>query len=178
MRLPFAMRRFCRTATILFAIGFLGWLSAPLAGYAETVGPSPGYGRIWIYRYNEPYVSLATPYIRFNGRIVGVSEPGGVLARDVPPGTYYVTVDSEGRDVNQFTTVAVVPGQQVYIQVQVSKSWDCGGGGGGGRGGGSAWCRPTFYTRLQLPQVGAAAIAMLHPAAPEARLFSWRAAAR
>ena len=160
MRPPLAARRFCRTATIILAIAFLGWMQAPPAGFAETAGPPPGYARIWIYRYDEPYVSLATPYIRFNDRIVGVSTPGGVLYRDVPPGTYYVTADSEGRDVNQFTTVAVVPGQQVYIQVQVSKDWDC-GGGGGGRGGGSAWCRPTFYTRLQLPQVGAAAIGML-----------------
>ncbi|MGH7110863.1 MAG: hypothetical protein ACREFK_10595 [Stellaceae bacterium] len=159
MPIPFAVRRFCRTATILLAIGFLGWLSAPPAGLAETAAPSPGYGRIWIYRYNEPYVSLATPYVRFNGRIVGVSTPGGVFYRDVPPGTYHVTVDSEGRDVNQFTTVAVVPGQQVYIQVQVSKYWDC--GGGGGDRGAAGWCRDTFYTRLQLPQVGTAAIGML-----------------
>lgn len=175
MRIPFAVRRLCRTGTIIFAIACLGWLSAPSTSVAETAGPPPGYGRIWIYRYYEPYVSLATPYVRFSGRVIGVSEPGSAFYRDVPPGTYHVTVDSEGRDVNQFTTVAVVPGQQVYIQVQVSKYWDC--GGGGGSRGSAGWCRDTFYTRLQLPQVGAAAVAMLHPVAPEAQLFLQRAAA-
>ncbi|HJU15395.1 MAG TPA: hypothetical protein VJ770_02900 [Stellaceae bacterium] len=156
MRIPFAA---CRTGLLVLLAAFLVWASPPRPGFAETAGPPAGYARIWIYRYDEPYVSLATPYVRFNGRIAGVSQPGGVFYRDVPPGEYHVTVDSEGQDVYQFVTVAVVPGQQVYIQVQVSSSWYC-GGGGGDRGGG-AWCRPTFYTRLQLPQIGAAAVAML-----------------
>jgi hypothetical protein len=160
MRIPLAGGQLGRAGVIiLLLVAFFGWVPRP--GFAETAGSPPGYARIWIYRYDEPYVSLATPYVRFNGRIVGVSQPGGVFYRDVPPGVYHVTVDSEGRDVNQFADVAVVAGQQVYIQVQVSKDWNC-GGGGGSRGGGE-WCRPTFYTRLQLPQVGAAAIAMLLP---------------
>jgi hypothetical protein len=161
MPIPFAVRRFSRTGMMILLLAFFGWLSSPWPGFAETAGPSPGYARIWIYRYDEPYVSLATPYIRFNGAIVGVSQPGGVFYRDVPPGEYYITVDSEGRDVDQFANVAVVAGQQIYIQVQVSKYWDC--GGGGSDLGGNGWCRDTFYTRLQLPQTGAAAVAMLLP---------------
>ena len=160
MRIPLAVRRLCRAGMMILLVGILGAMPSLRPSFADTAGPAPGgagpppgYARIWIYRDYEPYVSLATPYVRFNGRIVGVSQPGGVFYRDVPPGNYDVTVDSEGRDVNQFATVAVVPGQQVYIQVQVSKYWDC---GGGNRGGG--WCRDTFYTRLQLPQVAAAAI--------------------
>jgi hypothetical protein len=128
------------------------------AATAALAAPPPGYGRIWIYRYYEPYQSLATPYVRLNGRIVAVSQTSGSFYRDVPAGTYHITVDSLGRDVDQFATVAVVPGQTVYVQIQVSRYWDC-GGGGGNRGGGSGWCRPTFYTRLQLPQVAEAAIA-------------------
>jgi hypothetical protein len=159
MRIPLALCQLCRTGVILLLVAFLGWAPSPRPGFAETAGPPPGYARIWIYRYDEPYVSLATPYIRFNGRIVGVSQPGGAFYRDVPPGEYDVTVDSEGRDVNQFANVAVIAGQQIYIQVQVSNTWEC--GGGGGSRGGTGWCRDTFYTRLQLPQVGAAAIAML-----------------
>jgi hypothetical protein len=132
-------------------------LSAAGAAVAPGAGPPPGYARIWIYRYYEPYESLDTPYVRFNGQIVGVSEPSGSFYRDVAPGEYYVTVDSLGKDVNQFTRVGVAAGQQIYILIQVSKWWDC-GGGGGNRGGGG-WCRPTFYTRLQLPEVAAGAIA-------------------
>jgi hypothetical protein len=165
MRISPAVRRLCRTGVMILILGFAGALPAPRPSLADTAGPMagppPGYARIWLYRFYEPFVSLATPYIRFNGRIVGVSQPGGVFYRDVPPGDYDVTVDSEGRDVNQFAQVAVVAGQQVYIQVQVSKYWDC--GGGGGSQGGSGWCRDTFYTRLQLPQVATAAIeAMPH----------------
>ncbi len=160
MRIPFAVRRLGRTGAIVLLVAFLGWVPSPRPGFAATPGPAagppPGYARIWIYRFYEPFISLATPYIRFNGRIVGVSEPGSVIYRDVSAGTYHVTVDSEGMDVNQFANVAVVPGQQVYIQVQVSKSWYC--GGGGGSNGGNGWCRPTFYTRLQLPQLAAAQI--------------------
>jgi hypothetical protein len=93
-------------------------------------------------------------YVRFNGRIVGVSQPGEAFYRDVAPGDYDVTVDSPGRDVDQFARVAVAAGQQLYIQVQVSKLWDCSGSA-------MASCRDTFYTRVQPPQIGAAAIASL-----------------
>jgi hypothetical protein len=154
----FLARCLARAATLCLVTAFLIGMP-PLPAGAETAplaGPPSGYGRIWIYRYFEPYESLATPYLRFNGRIVGISAAGGSFYRDVPAGNYEVTVDSLGEDVNQFTTVAVVPGQTVYVQVQVSRYWDCGGGGGDR---GNSWCRPTFYTRLQLPQVAAAAIA-------------------
>jgi hypothetical protein len=130
-------------------------IALPPAGAAASGGPPPGYARIWLYRYYEPYVTLATPYVRFNGQVVAISEPGGAFYRDVAPGEYRVTVDSDGRDVNQFANVGAVAGQQIYIEVQASRYWDCGGGGDRGNG----WCRPTFYTRLQLPQVAAEAIA-------------------
>lgn len=143
---------------LLFAVAFLAPPS-PAAAATETGGPPPGYARIWLYRYYEPYESLARPYVRFNGQIVGISEPGGAFYRDVAPGDYYVTVNSLGRDVNQFTHVGVAAGQQIYVQVQVSRYWDC--GGGGGNHGGNGWCRPTFYARLQLPQVAEGAIAHL-----------------
>ena len=147
-----------RVATTALAAAFLLLCSIASSANAAPVpaGPAPGYARIWLYRDYEPYVSLATPYVRFNGAIVAISQPGGAFYRDVPPGEYYVTVDSDGRDVNQFVSVAAVAGQQIYIKVQASRYWDC-GGGGGNKGGG--WCRDTFYTRLQLPEVAGAEIA-------------------
>jgi hypothetical protein len=138
---------------------------APLLGCAAALPPVSavqippiprGDARIWIYRDYEPYVSLARPYVRFNGAVVGISEPaGGAFYRNVPPGDYYVTVDSDGQDVNQWANVAVVPRQQVYIKVEALRWWDCGGLGRG------YWCRDTFYTVLQLPQVGAAEVAAM-----------------
>lgn len=127
-------------ATGLLAALVAGMPLSPATATTPSNWPPTGYGRIWIYRFYEPYESLARPYVRFNGRIVAISEPGGSFYRNVAPGDYNVTVNSEGRDVNQFTTVAVAAGQQVYIQVQVSRYWDC-GGGDGDRGGGG-WCRP------------------------------------
>jgi hypothetical protein len=151
-------RRPCRAAAMsVLAVLFVWAFLSPAGAATAPGGPPPGYARIWLYRYYEPYESLATPYVRFNGAIVGISQPGGSFYRDVAPGEYEITVDSLGRDVDQFARVGVAAGQQIYIQVQVSRYWDC--GGGGERGGGGGWCRPTFYTRLQLPQVAEAAIA-------------------
>ncbi len=117
----------------------------------------PGQARIWIFREYEPYESLATPYVRLNGTIIGVSQSGGVFYRDVAPGTYTVTVDSQGMDVNQFATVDLAPGQQAFVKVLVSNTWAS--GGGGSRGGG--WARDTFYTWQIQPQAAWAEIAHL-----------------
>jgi hypothetical protein len=113
----------------------------------------PGMARLWIYREYEPYESLATPYVRLNGAIIGVSQPGGVFHRDVAPGTYPVTVDSIGMDVNQFATVSLAPGEQAFIKVLVSNSWDSGGRG--------SWARDTFYTWQIQPEAAETEIAHL-----------------
>jgi hypothetical protein len=145
-----------RAAAIALRAAFVAWglLSTAFAA-ALPSGPPAGAARIWIYRLDEPNVSLARPYVRFNGKIVAISELGGAFYRDVAPGEYYVTVDSAGRDVNQFVRVDAAAGQQIYIEVQVLRDWDCGAPDADG----DEWCRPTFYTRLQRPGVGAAAIA-------------------
>jgi hypothetical protein len=117
-------------------------LLLPLSGrpaVAASQGPPPGEARIWIYRVYEPYVSEATPYVRLNGAVVGISRPGGAFSCDVAPGTYRVTVDSEGRAADQFVPVAVVPGETVYVRIFVDNWW--------------ATINPnysvdTFYTRL------------------------------
>jgi hypothetical protein len=129
---------------------------------ATRLAPVPaGEARIWVYRELQPYESLATPYVRFNGAVIGVSQPGAVFYRDVPPGTYAVTVDSQGTDANQFTTVAVAAGQQVFVKVLSDAAWDSGGGGGDHGGGGGSWARPTFYTWQIQPQAAEAEIATM-----------------
>jgi hypothetical protein len=129
-------------------------LMLPAVAAAMPGSPPPGYARIWVYRLDEPYVSQDRPYVRFNDRIVAISELGGAFYRDVLPGEYYITVDSIGRDVNQFVHVSATAGQQIYVEVQVLQYWDCGSSDLHNKG-----CWPTFYTRLQVPQVAAAAIA-------------------
>jgi hypothetical protein len=98
----------------------------------------PGQARVWIYRDYEPYVTTARPYVRMNDAIVGVSEPGGAFYRDVPPGTYRVTVDSYGRDVNQFAQAVLAPGQTIYLKIESLRDWVSGSDG---------FRRDTFYTR-------------------------------
>src|SRR6266478_787003 len=65
----------------------------------------PGAARLWFYRDYEPSETLARPYVRLNEQVAGISEPGGAFYRDVVPAHYLVTVDSAGRDVNQFARV-------------------------------------------------------------------------
>jgi hypothetical protein len=153
---------------MLLALAMLGFAPRGHAtiepnGMAGPLPVPPGMARIWIYREYEPYDSLARPYVRLNGAIAGISEPGGAFYRDVPPGNYAVTVDSLGTDVNQFVTVSAAPGQQVFVKVLVSGSWDSGGGGGGSgeSSGGTGWEHPTFYTWQIVPQAAAAEIAHL-----------------
>ena len=75
---------------------------APAAGQSSaSSAPAPGMARIWFYREMAPYSSLATPYVRLNGVIAGVSQPGGSSYRDVPPGHYHLSVDSYGVDFDQ-----------------------------------------------------------------------------
>ena len=138
---------------ILSALFVCGLVSTA-AAEEMPAAPPPGYARIWVYRRYEPTVSLDRAYVRFNGKIVGISELDGAFYRDVLPGEYYVTVDSLGQDVNQFVRVGVAAGQQIYIEVQVLQYWGC-----AGYDLSSQFCWPTFYTRLQPPQAAAAAIA-------------------
>jgi hypothetical protein len=159
----FARRLRLLGAALLLALTSMGLVpqSPALAAAANAPGlapASPGTARLWIYRAYEPYQSLARPYVRLNGAITGISEPGGMFYRDIAPGTYAVTVDSDGTDAQQFVSIPVAAGQQVYVKVLVSKDWDSGGGGDLGGGG---WARDTFYTWQIQPAAAAAEIARM-----------------
>jgi len=97
-----------------------------------------GAARVWVYREYEPYETLARPYVRFNGQIIGISEPGGSFYRDVQPGSYSVTVDSVGKDVYQFASVSLGAGQTTFIKVESSRDWESS----------LTYRRDTFYTRV------------------------------
>ena len=92
---------------------------------AIAIPPIPsGQARVWFYRDGGPYDDGAgTPYLRMNEAIVGVSQPQGALYRDVAPGQYYVTVDSYGRDFNQFRWVYLFPGKQAFFKIVSLRNW-------------------------------------------------------
>jgi hypothetical protein len=112
----------------------------------------PGAARLWFYRDYEPYETLARPYVRLNEQVFGISEPGGAFYRDVAPGHYSITVDSNGRDINQFAEVDLAASQEAYAKILSLRSWlddDCEPWGG---------C-DTFYVRLMPAEAARTAIA-------------------
>jgi len=115
------------------------------AGYAQRPPtPTTGMARVWFYRDMAPYSSLATPFVRLNGVVAGVSQPGGASYRDVPPGHYHISVDSYGVDFGQTKDVDLAPGAEIYAKIVSNDNWIV--GGGGGRSGG--YHRDTFYVWL------------------------------
>jgi hypothetical protein len=110
-----------------FGVALLVTLSACTSPAPPPPTPpalAPGVARLWLYRAYEPNETLARPFIRLNGAPIGISEPGGTLVRDVPPGVYNVTVDSTGRDTNQFVTVTASAGKIAYVRIESSQGWE------------------------------------------------------
>jgi hypothetical protein len=98
-----------------------------------------GDGRLWFYRDGGPYETHQRPYLRLNGRIVGISEPSRAFYRDVAPGHYIVTVDSYlSSDFGQFAEIDLGAGQEAFVKVlsQAQKV------------GGERAARENFYTRV------------------------------
>jgi hypothetical protein len=84
----------------------------------------PQQGRVWFYREVDLYNNPTTPYVRLNGAIAGVPEQGGAFYRDVPPGRYQITVDSEGMSPSPSRDIAVAAGEQVYARIGLGGSWN------------------------------------------------------
>jgi hypothetical protein len=94
---------------------------------AQVAPVAADRARLFIYRDYEPYESLGRPYLYLNGQRIGISEPGGVLFRDVVPGTYLISVDSVGVYPNQFKTLAMRAGETYYSKITSLRSWVSGG---------------------------------------------------
>ena len=120
-----------------------------MAPFAITAIP-PGSARIWVYR-DLDYQANGRPYVRFNGAAQGIAEKNGAWYRDVPPGPYWVTVDSQVSDINQSSQFTLAAGQEAYIKIP-SQVNDIGGRRGGGT-------RDVFYVWLMQPEVARAEIA-------------------
>jgi hypothetical protein len=85
--------------------------------------PPPGLGRIWIFRTFQPEITQEQPYVRINGQIVGTALLGRAFYRDVPPGSYAVTVDSRGVAPNQFAHFGLAANQTAYVAIDANGWW-------------------------------------------------------
>ena len=145
-----AQRR--RSAVSAFLLIAASCAQLPPTG-SVAIPPMPsGTARLWFYRDYEPSETLARPYVRLNEQVVGISEPGGAFYRDVAPAHYSVTVDTAGRDVNQFAEANLAAGEEAYAKILSLRSWladDCMAWGG---------C-DTFYVRVMPAEAARAAIA-------------------
>jgi hypothetical protein len=105
-----------------------------------AIPPIPaGEARLWFYRDGGPYEIQASPYLRLNGRVTGISEPDGTLYRDVTPRHYVVTVDSYlDNYVDQFASIDLAAGQEAYVKVLSMRR----------EKGETGFARDIFYTRI------------------------------
>lgn len=116
----------------IFAAALLasaGSLAAPEAS------PSAGTARVWFLWLSYSIVGYdtgAVPTIYANGVPVGSIRGGAEFARDFPPGTYRFSIDPYGLPTGQALTVQLTPGNQTFLQVQWSPTWEQGVPGGRG----------------------------------------------
>jgi hypothetical protein len=144
------------------ALGFLLLLTVtascaqPPAAAPYLATPIPaGMARIWFYRDMNPNDVLAEAYIRLNGAVAGVSEPGGAFYRDVAPGRYHIHVDSYVDDPHNDSDVALAPGAEAYAKVLPAENFVQGGGGDASGG----YRRPSFVVWLYPPDAARPAVA-------------------
>jgi hypothetical protein len=116
---------------------------------AVALSPVPAQqARIWFYRDQNPNDPMATPYLRVDGAIAGVSVPGGASYRDVAAGRHQVSVESYVNDGNQAKIVDLPPGAQLYAKVVPLDNYEEGGGEFGG-----GYHRDNFYLWLYPAEV-------------------------
>ncbi len=122
---------------------------------AEVVAPMPpGAARIWFYRDYAPYSARSMASVMLNGAVVGYSQPdGGAFYRDVAPGRYQIAAGTlQNQDVNQDALIDIGPGQQAFVKIIGTNTWDAGGDN-------QIYSRDVFYARLIPPQIAQAEIA-------------------
>ncbi|HLJ19778.1 MAG TPA: DUF2846 domain-containing protein, partial [Stellaceae bacterium] len=90
------------------------------AQVAAQIPPVPtDRARFFFYRDYSLYNSLQRPLITLNGQPVAVAEIGGVSYRDMPPGTYVISVpDAAFYPYYKDKTVTAAAGQTVYVKIE------------------------------------------------------------
>jgi hypothetical protein len=139
-------------AVALFLSGAAPAESAAAA--SQTAAPIPsGAARIWFYRDYEPYGARNMAPVSLNGAVVGYVQPEGTaFYRDVSPGQYHVAVQSIAKDIQQDADLTLAPGQQAFVKILQSNTWESGGDN-------AIFNNDAFYVRLMPPQIAEAEIA-------------------
>lgn len=119
-----------------------GQMGGPSVATATAMPVPSGLARIYFYRDWEPYETLSRPLIYLNDAPSQISEPGAVAFRDLPPGDYHISVDSEGVYPHQFKELVVRAGDVRYVKIESLASWQT------GRGPGHIGTRGTFVVEL------------------------------
>lgn len=141
-----------RCIVVLLLSGACPVIGVPALAQVASAVP-PGAARIWFYRDYEPYGTRNVAPVALNGAVIGYAQPeGGAFYRDVAPGRYRVTIGEQGQDVNQDAWIDIAPGQQAFVKVVGTNTWDAGGDN-------QIYSHDTYYARLMPPQIAQAEIA-------------------
>ncbi len=100
-----------------------GHVTEPSMASAAVAPVASGQARIYFYRDWEPYESLSRPFIYLNDAAVEISEPGGISFRDLAPGEYHISVDSQGTYPHQFKELALRAGDVRYVKIESLATW-------------------------------------------------------
>jgi hypothetical protein len=121
--MPSKILHTCLIAVLVLLGACSGQIREPVFASVRTTPVAADLARVYFYRAFEPYESLARPLIYLDGRSLAVSEPGGVLFRDVEPGAYEISVFSPGIYPNQFKNVLLSPGDTLYVRIESLRNW-------------------------------------------------------
>jgi hypothetical protein len=101
-----------------------GACAAQPLGQAPAAAPiAPGQARVWFYRVYFPEDTGGMPAVSLNGNIVGYARAGWSFYRDVPAGTYRVSVASVGNDGDQSKNITLAAGAQAYLAIESDPTW-------------------------------------------------------
>ena len=129
MRVISGSRRPLASLLVLILASCTGASGPPFSQVAPTIPPlAADRARLYVYRAYEPYESLTPAAIYLNGVQTGISVPGGVFYRDVPPGSYIIAPWSQGDFPNAAKTVVLRSGDTFYAKVLSLRAWQSGGG--------------------------------------------------
>ena len=110
----------------LQALTILANAPAYAADASQAQSIEAGEARVWFLRQFDPALSLNPATIYANGAAIGTSRPGTAFAVDLAPGTYTFSVPNDLPDGQQAPTVQIIPGAQLYFNVDASDWVDAG----------------------------------------------------
>ncbi|HXS40278.1 MAG TPA: DUF2846 domain-containing protein [Stellaceae bacterium] len=116
---------------VLFLLAGCVQQPPPNALYGPLPPEPPGTARLVFYRAITYYGAMQWRQVYLNGKPSGESRPGTVFYRDVPPGRYDLTIQTDRYYPNQFKTVVMGAGETFYINIDTLPRTACLKGNGG-----------------------------------------------